>query len=240
MDAFLVVQYEGDNVDSKIIKIVSDILKLSEEETQKYCKEVPEIDGYYFWNPVRGGLSVIINHRGERLCANSSISFEEHLKAFKEGRRDKMSIIENKKSEDRLKRRYNQLVKKIELFKLAELIKKPLIKELSKYSYTYAITHSTSFGFDVPKEVVLTPSNDIKITVYFHSVYTDSRFGSVGTLGANIGIEVTYQGKRINAQDTFFMHYTEERIKYAEEQVKMFEEVCNKVKEIYSGEEVED
>lgn len=51
-----------------------------------------------------------------------------------------------------------------------------------------------------------------------------------------MGIDVTYQGKRINAQDTFFMYYTEERIKYAEEQVKMFEEVYNKVKEIYSDE----
>ena len=234
MDAFLVVQYEGDNVDSKIIKIVSDILKLSEEETQKYCKEVPEIDGYYFWNPVRGGLSVIINHRGERLCANSSISFEEHLKAFKEGRRDKMSIIENKKSEDRLKKRYNQLVKKIELFKLAELIKEPLIKKLSKYSYTYSIPHHNRFEFAVPDEIVLNPSNDIKITVYFHNLYTDRRVGSAGAWGANMGIDVTYQGKRITAQDTFVMHCSEENIRYAEEQVKMFEEVYNKVKEIYS------
>ena len=227
-------------MDSKIVKIASDVLKVSDEEVQEHYKEVPEIGGYYFWNPIRGGNSVIINKDRETLCATSSISFEEHLKVFKEGKRDKVSITENKENQDSLKKRYNQLVKRIDLSKLAELIKKPLIKELSKYSYTYAITHCTSFGFDVPKEVVLTPSNDIKITVYFHSVYTDSRFGSVGTLGANIGIEVTYQGKRINAQDTFFMHYTEERIKYAEEQVKMFEEVCNKVKEIYSGEEVED
>lgn len=227
-------------MDSKIIKIVSDILKLSEEETQKYCKEVPEIDGYYFWNPVRGGLSVIINHRGERLCATSSISFEEHLKAFKEGRRDKMSITENKENQDSLKKRYNQLVKRIDLPKLAELIKEPLIKELSKHSYTYSIPYHNRFEFAVPKEIVLTPTNDIKITVYFHSVYTDSRFGSVGTLGANIGIEVTYQGKRITAQDTFVMHCSEEHIKYAEEQVRMFEDVYNKVKEIYINKEVED
>lgn len=227
-------------MDNKIIEDVSKTLNMSVEDVKKHSKEVPEIDGYYFWQPVRGGVSIIINKDGEKLCATSSVNFEEHLKAFKEGKRDKMSIIENKKNQDSLKRRYNQLVKRIELFKLVDLIKEPLIKELSKYSYTYAITHSTSFGFDVPKEVVLTPSKDIKITIYFHSVYADSRFGSVGTLGANIGIDVTYQGKKINAQDTFFMHYTEERIKYAEEQVKMFEGVCNKVKEIYSGEEVED
>lgn len=227
-------------MENKIVKIASYVLELSEEEVQKHCKEVPEINGYYFWNPVRGGNSIIINKDGEKLGATSSVNFEEHLKAFKEGKRDKMSITENKKNQDSLKRRYNQLVKRIDLSKLAELIKKPLIKELSKYSYTYSVTHSTSFGFDVPKEVVLTPSKDIKITIYFHSVYADSRFGSVGTLGANIGIDVTYQGKKINAQDTFFMHYTEERIKYAEEQVKMFEEVCDKVKEIYINKEVED
>ena len=52
--------------------------------------------------------------------------------------------------------------------------------------------------------------------------------------GANMGIDVTYQGKRITAQDTFVMHCSEENIRYAEEQVKMFEEVYNKVKEIYS------
>lgn len=70
------------------IKLVSNELNLTEEEVQKYHKEVPEIDGYYFWNPIRGGRSVIINHQGERLVATSSISFEEHLKAFMEGKRN--------------------------------------------------------------------------------------------------------------------------------------------------------
>ena len=67
-------------------------------------------------------------------------------------------------------------------------------------------------------------------------VYTDSRVGSAGAWGTNVGIDVTYQGKKINAQYTFVMHYTEEHIKYAEEQVGMFEDVYNKVKEIYSDE----
>ena len=55
-------------------------------------------------------------------------------------------------------------------------------------------------------------------------------------MGAKVGMDVTYQGKRITAQDTFVMHYSEENIRYAEEQVKMFEEVYKKVKEIYSDE----
>lgn len=150
-----------------------------------------------------------------------------------------MSITESKKHSNRLKRKYDKLVKRIDLFKLAELIKEPLIKELSKYSYTYSIPYHNGFEFAVPKEIVLTPTNGIKITVYFHNLYTDRRVGSAGAWGANMGIDVTYQGKRITAQDTFVMHYTEEHIKYAEEQVKMFEEVYDKVKEIYSDKEVE-
>lgn len=223
-------------MDNKIVKIASYVLELSEEEVQKHCKEVPEINGYYFWNPVRGGNSIIINKDGEKLGATSPVNFEEHLKAFKEGERDKMSITESKKHSDRLKRKYDKLVKRIDLFKLAELIKEPLIKELSKYSYTYSIPYYNRFEFAVPNEIVLNPSNDIKITVYFHNLYTDRRVGSAGAWGANMGIDVTYQGKRITAQDTFVMHCSEENIRYAEEQVKMFEEVYNKVKEIYSDE----
>lgn len=121
-------------MDSKIIKIVSDILKLSEEETQKYCKEVPEIDGYYFWNPVRGGLSVIINHRGERLCANSSISFEEHLKAFKEGRRDNMVDLAEIKRVYRLREKTS-----LELQKQLELIRKVLGNHFIYKDFEYFI-----------------------------------------------------------------------------------------------------
>jgi hypothetical protein len=223
-------------MNNKIIEDVAKKFNMSVEDVKKHSKEVPEIDGYYFWNPVRGGNSIIINKDGEKLGATSPVNFEEHLKAFKEGERDKMSITESKKHSDRLKRKYDKLVKRIDLFKLAELIKEPLIKELSKYSYTYSIPYHNRFEFAVPNEIVLNPSNDIKITVYFHNLYTDRRVGSAGAWGANMGIDVTYQGKRITAQDTFVMHCSEENIRYAEEQVKMFEEVYNKVKEIYSDE----
>ena len=60
----------------------------TEEQISTICyKEVPEINGYYLWEPVRGGVSAIVNRNGEKLYAGSTISFEEHLKAFKEGRR---------------------------------------------------------------------------------------------------------------------------------------------------------
>lgn len=75
-------------MDNKIIEDVAKRLHMSVEDVKKYCKEVPEIDGYYFWQPFRGGISIIINNVGEKLCATSSISFEKHLKAFKEGKRN--------------------------------------------------------------------------------------------------------------------------------------------------------
>ena len=75
-------------MDNKIIEDVAKKLHMSVEDSKKHYKEVPEINGYYFWNPVRGGNSVIINKDRERLCATSSVSFAEHLKAFKEGKRN--------------------------------------------------------------------------------------------------------------------------------------------------------
>ena len=56
------------------------------EEELKY-KEVPEVNGWYFWSPVRGGGALIINNKGERLFAASCVNFSRHLEEFKQGRR---------------------------------------------------------------------------------------------------------------------------------------------------------
>lgn len=64
-----------------------DTINTEEQISTIRYKEAPEINGYYLWEPVRGGISAIVNRNGEKLYAGSAISFEEHLKAFKEGRR---------------------------------------------------------------------------------------------------------------------------------------------------------
>lgn len=64
-----------------------DTINAEEQISTIRYKEVPEINGYYLWESVRGGVSAIVNRNGEKLYAGSAISFEEHLKAFKEGRR---------------------------------------------------------------------------------------------------------------------------------------------------------
>lgn len=64
-----------------------DIKEQEEKVSTIHYKVVPEINGYYLWEPIRGGISAIVTRDGERLYATSSTSFEKHLKAFKEGRR---------------------------------------------------------------------------------------------------------------------------------------------------------
>ena len=75
-------------MDKNIIETAASVIQLSYEETEAHCKEVPEIEGWYFWNPIRGGISVLINAEGEKLAASSAVSFEKHLKAFLDGKRN--------------------------------------------------------------------------------------------------------------------------------------------------------
>lgn len=71
-----------------IIKQAAAAIKVSEEAAKNNMVEVPEIEGFYFWNPERGGNSVMINKNGEKLSATSSVSFERHLQEFQNGRRN--------------------------------------------------------------------------------------------------------------------------------------------------------
>ena len=75
-------------MDKKIAEIAAKVMKVSVEEALKHNKEIPGHDAYYFWNPVRGGIAVIVNVQGEKLGATSSVGFERHLAAFLEGRRN--------------------------------------------------------------------------------------------------------------------------------------------------------
>lgn len=75
-------------MDKNIIKIATEYMKVTAEIAEKHYKEIQEINAYYFWNPARGGISVIVNSEGEALGATSSVSFDRHLEEFKKGRRN--------------------------------------------------------------------------------------------------------------------------------------------------------
>lgn len=71
-----------------IVELAAMVMKTSIEDAKIHSKEIPEIGAYYFWNPVRGGISIIINSDGEKLAATSSVNYEKHLKAFIDGKRN--------------------------------------------------------------------------------------------------------------------------------------------------------
>jgi len=72
----------------ELIRMAAEALNDSPENMEKCCKEVEEINGYYFWQNFRGGKSVMLNGSGERLKATSAVDFRRHLEAFLAGKRN--------------------------------------------------------------------------------------------------------------------------------------------------------
>ena len=72
----------------EIIDYVSELLKLSKEEAEKNSKKIDDNLTYY-WNPIRGGISVIVDNEGNYLTAISSVKFEKLLETFKNGDKNK-------------------------------------------------------------------------------------------------------------------------------------------------------
>ena len=75
-------------MEDRILDIAESTIRVSRETLLGHYKELPEIDGYYFWNPMRGGLSVIVGSDGTKLGATSAVSFDKHLQAYKSGKRN--------------------------------------------------------------------------------------------------------------------------------------------------------
>lgn len=75
-------------MNKKIVKIAAETMKVSENVAEENYKELPEQDAYYFWNPERGGIAVIVGKNGEKLGAVSGLAFEKHLQAYIDGKRN--------------------------------------------------------------------------------------------------------------------------------------------------------
>lgn len=75
-------------MEERVLEIAEKTIKLSRDELLTHSKDIPEIDGYYFWDPKRGGLAVIVGKDGSKLGATSAISFQKHLEAYISGRRN--------------------------------------------------------------------------------------------------------------------------------------------------------
>lgn len=75
-------------MNKRIITTAAETMKVPLEVAEENYKELPKQDAYYFWNPVRGGITVIVGKDGEKLGASSGIIFEKHLQAYIDGKRN--------------------------------------------------------------------------------------------------------------------------------------------------------
>lgn len=75
-------------MDNKIVEIAAKVMKVTVEDAINHYKKIPEMNAYYFWNPSRGGIAVIVAENGEKLGATSSVSYERLVAAFASGKRN--------------------------------------------------------------------------------------------------------------------------------------------------------
>ena len=71
-----------------IIEKVCGILSISREEAINNSKKIDD-ELTYYWSPVRGGGSLIVDDKGNYLAATSSVSFDRLLDEYRKGERVK-------------------------------------------------------------------------------------------------------------------------------------------------------
>lgn len=80
-------------IKKELFEASAKIIGISIEEAIAYNKVLDNINSIYVWNPIRGGASVIMENESSFLYANSSINFDEHLRAFLSGKRTEAKIF---------------------------------------------------------------------------------------------------------------------------------------------------
>ena len=69
-------------------QMVMTTLKLTPETIGEHTKALPEEDATYYWNPVPGGLAMIVGKDGRKLLAPTCIGLERQLEEYIEGKRN--------------------------------------------------------------------------------------------------------------------------------------------------------
>ena len=72
----------------ELLDYISEILNMQKEDVLKNSKKIDDNLTYY-WNPIRGGRSILVDSDGNYLVASSAIGFSEHLDEFKKGDKNK-------------------------------------------------------------------------------------------------------------------------------------------------------
>ena len=73
---------------TRAIELAAPLLRISPAEAS--CDESAEIDGFYVWQPVRGGAQVLVGRDGALLYGNSSLDYGQMVAAYRTGRRTEL------------------------------------------------------------------------------------------------------------------------------------------------------
>lgn len=71
--------------DEDQLEVAARLLRTSPDALN--CRPLPDDNATYYWVAARGGGAIILGRDRSALFANSSVSPEAHLKAFRAGRR---------------------------------------------------------------------------------------------------------------------------------------------------------
>lgn len=73
------------------IELVARLFQLETQDVEGHSLWVDDMSALYFSEPIMEGRSMIVAQDGSVLFADSSISFDEHLREFKKGTRTPLS-----------------------------------------------------------------------------------------------------------------------------------------------------
>lgn len=77
------------------ISLVARLFQLDEQEVERHSSWIAGMSALYFSEPVMGGRSMLVAPDGNVLFADSSISYDEHLREFEKGTRTPLSDFES-------------------------------------------------------------------------------------------------------------------------------------------------
>jgi hypothetical protein len=75
-------------------ELVSRLLRCPVEDALRYSREVPEIDAFFYWQPVRGGAQLLVARDGSVMFGISALPMAEMINLFKSGERTDPSEFE--------------------------------------------------------------------------------------------------------------------------------------------------
>ena len=68
-------------------ELASTLLRLPVDQVLAYSREIPDIDAFFYWQPVRGGAQLIVGRDGTVLFGVSALNLDEMVVRFAAGHR---------------------------------------------------------------------------------------------------------------------------------------------------------